>query len=106
MTTMHTAFKVILIIGGLSLSPTAYAADSLPRAKPEDVGMSSERLERIGPAMQRHIDAGEIAGVVTLVARLMSLYGIERHSLTDPPLPADPLADLESGEERGSHLEQ
>lgn len=35
----------------------------------EDVGMSSARLERIGPAMQRHIDSGEVAGISTLVAR-------------------------------------
>ena len=36
---------------------------------PEDVGMSSARLERIAPAMQRHIDSGEVAGINTLVAR-------------------------------------
>ena len=36
---------------------------------PEDVGMSSARLERIAPAMQRHIDSGEVAGISTLVAR-------------------------------------
>ncbi|HUQ53621.1 MAG TPA: hypothetical protein VM692_15445, partial [Gammaproteobacteria bacterium] len=49
--------------------PGATLAGSLPTGKPEDVGMSSERLARIGPAMQKSIDAGEIAGVVTLVAR-------------------------------------
>ena len=32
--------------------PSATLAGSIPTAKPEDVGMSSERLERIGPAMQ------------------------------------------------------
>jgi CubicO group peptidase (beta-lactamase class C family) len=40
-----------------------------PRAKPEDVGLSSERLRRIGEAIQRQIQAGQIAGAVTLVAR-------------------------------------
>ena len=49
--------------------PGATLAGSIPTARPEEVGLSSERLQRIGPAMQRHIDAGEIAGVVTLVAR-------------------------------------
>lgn len=38
-------------------------------ATPEAVGMSSDRLARIAPAMQRHIDSGELAGISTLVAR-------------------------------------
>jgi len=41
----------------------------LPTARPEDVGMSSERLARIRPAMQRYVDRGLVPGVVTLVAR-------------------------------------
>ena len=40
-----------------------------PRAKPEDVGLSSERLRRVGEAMQRQIQSGQIASAVTLVAR-------------------------------------
>lgn len=41
----------------------------LPTARPEDVGMSSERLARIRPAMRRYVDRGLVPGVVTLVAR-------------------------------------
>jgi len=41
----------------------------LPTAKPESVGMSSERLERIAPAMQRYIDQHLVPGTVALVAR-------------------------------------
>jgi CubicO group peptidase (beta-lactamase class C family) len=41
----------------------------LPAAKPEIVGMSAERLERIGTAVQKSIDEKRIAGAVTLVAR-------------------------------------
>ncbi|HEV8226327.1 MAG TPA: serine hydrolase domain-containing protein [Methylomirabilota bacterium] len=37
--------------------------------KPEDVGLSSSRLARIGDHMKRYIDAGKIAGTMTLVAR-------------------------------------
>ncbi|HEX6992970.1 MAG TPA: serine hydrolase domain-containing protein [Gammaproteobacteria bacterium] len=33
-------------------------------AAPEDVGLSSERLERIGELVDRHIEAGDIAGAV------------------------------------------
>ena len=45
--------------------------------------MSSERLARIGPAMQRHIDAGEIAGVVTLVARRGRIVHFEAYGYSD-----------------------
>ena len=41
----------------------------LPTSKPEQVGMSSERLGRIRTAMQRYVDRGLVPGVVTLIAR-------------------------------------
>jgi CubicO group peptidase (beta-lactamase class C family) len=41
----------------------------LPTTRPEEVGMSSERLARIRTGMQRYIDRGLVPGVVTLVAR-------------------------------------
>jgi len=44
----------------LAVSNTAIRfdqADALPKAHPEDVGMSSKRLRRIATAMQRHIDS-------------------------------------------------
>jgi CubicO group peptidase (beta-lactamase class C family) len=37
--------------------------------KPEEVGLSSPRLARIGEHWKRYIDAGTLAGVLTLVAR-------------------------------------
>jgi CubicO group peptidase (beta-lactamase class C family) len=37
--------------------------------KPEDVGLSSERLQRISQMVAHRIAAGEIAGAVTIVAR-------------------------------------
>jgi hypothetical protein len=45
------------------------AAASIQGAKPEELGFSSERLARIQQAVERHIDAHDIAGAVTLVAR-------------------------------------
>ncbi len=45
------------------------AVQSLPTARPEEVGMSSERLGRIRVAMQRYVDRALVPGVVTLVAR-------------------------------------
>src|SRR6266576_709427 len=52
----------------LALIASAFAQE-LPTAKPETVGLSSERLERIGTAVQHSIDDKRIAGVVTLVMR-------------------------------------
>jgi CubicO group peptidase (beta-lactamase class C family) len=37
--------------------------------KPEDVGLSSSRLARVGAHLERYIEAGKIAGALTLVAR-------------------------------------
>jgi len=51
---------------GITSRPVAVAA---LMAKPEDVGLSSERLERIANAIQRSVDEGRIAGGVSLVAR-------------------------------------
>ena len=36
---------------------------------PESVGMSSQRLNRIGVAMQRYIDNGTVRGISTMVMR-------------------------------------
>jgi CubicO group peptidase (beta-lactamase class C family) len=47
----------------------------------EEVGMSTERLERINAVMQRHIEAGTIQGAVTAVARRGKLVHFETHGL-------------------------
>jgi CubicO group peptidase (beta-lactamase class C family) len=44
-------------------------AASLPTAKPSQVGLSAERLDRLTRVMQEYIDRGKIAGMVTLIAR-------------------------------------
>jgi hypothetical protein len=50
---------------------------------PEQVGMSSARLARINPAMQRFVDRGELAGLVTLVARRGSIVHHEAFGMSD-----------------------
>ncbi len=48
----------------------AHAQEVLPRAsKPEDVGLSSERLARMAKVTQEHVDAGRLPGAVVLIAR-------------------------------------
>src|SRR5579864_8234182 len=53
----------------LTLLALPLAAASVPAGKPEDVGMSADRLKRIDQMVQRRIDAGELTGAVTVVAR-------------------------------------
>ncbi|MFN7929606.1 MAG: serine hydrolase domain-containing protein [Blastocatellia bacterium] len=53
----------------LAIQPAVAQIKALPTAKPEDVGMSSERLARIHTAMQRYVDKQLVPGVVTVVAR-------------------------------------
>ena len=44
---------------------------------PEMVGLSTERLARIRPVMQRHVDEGKFAGILTLIARHGQLAHLE-----------------------------
>src|SRR5215469_9257193 len=56
---------------------------SIQTAKPEQNGFSSERLGRIHEMVQRHIDAHDISGAVTLVARNGKIVHFEAHGLAD-----------------------
>jgi len=54
----------------LALLPIDSAAgNDLPTAKPEQVGLSSERLERIGQALRNDVERGRIPGAVVVVVR-------------------------------------
>ena len=55
----------------------------LPVVEPESVGMSTERLQRIGPAMQKYIDDKLVPGVVTLVARKGKVVHFESQGFMD-----------------------
>lgn len=69
----------------LTLIPLALAALPLFAAsvKPESSGFSEERLHRIHDTMQRHMDANEITGAVTLVARRGHIVHLKAHGLMD-----------------------
>ena len=73
--------KKQLLIFILSLS-TLFGA-TIPVAKPETVGVSTERLGRIREKMQQHMDAHDISGAVTLVARKGRLVHLEAHGAMD-----------------------
>jgi CubicO group peptidase (beta-lactamase class C family) len=50
---------------------------------PEEVGVSSSRLSRIGTAMQRYVDQRKLAGIVTLVARRGKVVHFEKFGYQD-----------------------
>jgi len=58
-------------------------AASLALSKAEDAGISSERLQRIHPLIQSHIDAKDLSGAVTLVVRRGKLVHFEAQGSTD-----------------------
>ena len=60
---------------------TAWA--QVPAAAPDEVGMSANRLDRIGELIQRAIDAKQISGAVTVVARRGRVAHFEARGLMD-----------------------
>ena len=52
----------------LVIAPLARGQE-LPTAKPKDVGLSAEKLARVGPAVQALVDDQKVAGAITIVAR-------------------------------------
>jgi len=69
---------------GLALSAlSALADDPLPRARPESVGMSSERLARIGRVINAHIEKNHLPGMVVAVARKGKLVYYEAFGWRD-----------------------
>jgi CubicO group peptidase (beta-lactamase class C family) len=67
----------------LALATLPIFGASLPTSKPEDVGISSERLKRISTLVKSHIDAGDFSGAVTLVARKGKVVHLEAQGLRD-----------------------
>ena len=58
-------------------------AASFPTAKPEEVGISSERLARIHEMVMRKVEGNDLSGAVTIVARRGKLVHYEAHGLMD-----------------------
>ena len=80
---MHTNTRFIAIALTAGIAALPLAAASVQASKPEEVGLSAERLQRIHETMQRHIAAGDISGAVTLVARRGRIAHFEAHGLMD-----------------------
>ena len=77
------AFKILATAFCLMASGAAFAEDPLPRAKPEDVGFSAERLARIGTTLKADIEAGRIPGAVIAIARHGKLVMLDAYGWRD-----------------------
>jgi CubicO group peptidase (beta-lactamase class C family) len=74
------ALRLVAILAGV----VSFAfASPLPMAKPEDVGMSSERLQRVGKLVDRLQAENKITGAVTLVARRGKVVRLEAQGLAE-----------------------
>ncbi len=81
LTNRATCFRFSATCLVLSFLISPIFAGSVPTARPEDVGFSSERLHAVHETIQRHIDAGDITGAVTLVASRGRISQFEAHGL-------------------------
>jgi len=59
------------------------AAASIQGSKPEEVGLSADRLKRIHEAVESHIQSQDISGAVTLIARKGRVAHFEAQGLMD-----------------------
>jgi len=62
-------FAAVVAFGWLATPASGQVATAVERASPESVGLSSEALEAIGPAMKQLIDGGRTGAIMTLVSR-------------------------------------
>jgi CubicO group peptidase (beta-lactamase class C family) len=82
----------------LALAP--YAAAAFEAVQPEDVGMSSERLERLSEEVQEYVDDQRLAGAVVLVTRhgkvvIHEAFG-ERDAEANSPMQGDTIFRIAS----------
>jgi CubicO group peptidase (beta-lactamase class C family) len=77
---MKTAFPFSAALVAVALS---VVTASSPTTKPEDVGLSAERLQRISQMIARRVAAGDLAGAVTIVARKGKVVHLSAQGVMD-----------------------
>jgi CubicO group peptidase (beta-lactamase class C family) len=78
---MKAFTTIITTLPALAVVLSGSAMADAPSARPEEVGLSGERLERVGELVERHIEAGSFTGAVTLVARDGHIAHLEAQGL-------------------------
>jgi CubicO group peptidase (beta-lactamase class C family) len=75
--------RALVVLLALLLATPAFAGE-LPTAKPGEVGLSSERLERLGQALRADVEKGQIPGAVVLIARRGRVAYVQAVGFRDP----------------------
>jgi CubicO group peptidase (beta-lactamase class C family) len=80
---MSKLISLLLAVTLLFLGSVAWG-QPLPSAAPEQVGLSTERLNRVGDALKAEIAKGKLPGAVALVARKGRVAYFEGFGVQDP----------------------
>jgi CubicO group peptidase (beta-lactamase class C family) len=95
---MH--MRALLLALATALLSSNVFADPLPSSSPEQVGLSSERLQHLTAALQTEVDRNRIPGAVIAIARKGHLAYFEAVGFRDPeariPMPRDAIFSIAS----------
>ncbi|HET9268699.1 MAG TPA: serine hydrolase domain-containing protein [Vicinamibacterales bacterium] len=80
MTRVTTRWALAVLVCFVAAWPLSGAGAT---ARPEDVGLSSERLQQVNALVKRHLDNKSFSGAVTLVARNGRIAHLQAHGLAD-----------------------
>src|SRR5438874_12262143 len=67
--TPQPTVRALFTLVSCCLLTESVIAQGLPRARPEEVGLSATALERITTTLQSYVDSGQFPGLLTVVAR-------------------------------------
>jgi CubicO group peptidase (beta-lactamase class C family) len=67
----------------ITAASAALTSKDLPQSRPEDVGLSTERLARLNKSIHEYVDAGRTPGVVTLIARHGKVVHLDAYGKAD-----------------------
>jgi CubicO group peptidase (beta-lactamase class C family) len=80
-----TVLALIVSPDAFAKAPPASAAAPLPAVRPESVGLSTERLNRIGRVLSAEVEQGKFPGAVIAIARKGKLAWFEAVGFEDKP---------------------
>src|SRR5688500_448544 len=74
---------MVAVAAALALTQVWPVAGQVTTTRPEDVGLSSDRFQRVNELMKRHFDAQSFSGAVTLVGRRGKVAHLQAHGLME-----------------------
>ena len=94
---MKKLFILIMAIA-IMMGSCNQQGNNLSITKPEKVGLSTERLNRIKPLMQSYVDKNKLSGLITLVARQGKIVQFEKYGLMgiDKPMQINTIFQIAS----------